>query len=396
VNTFSIDLGAPFYWVFLGLAVLIVTPITRREPRRVVLAVLDLLFVTLLTAPWGGAAAAGFAFVIHQTASGGGSRDARSRYARALYALGGAIVLVLFVIHKLAARSHDSVGHAPVVLLLDAVGFSYVALRSVERLRAGADGVSASNGWLDTVSYLFPFHMLAAGPIQSWDGFQRQHAIAAPLSFTEGLSAVDRIVHGLFKKFVIARVIELTLLTKFTAPWPYQLIEVQAYYLWVYLDFSAYSDLAVGAAGLLGVPTPENFNRPLRARNIIMFWERWHMSLSSFVRRNVFIPVQLTLMRRSNGAHPLFIASVAFAVSFLLVGLWHGISLRFLLWGAMHAAALIICTVFRHVLIARVGRSGFDAYMANPLCRVLATVVTFEFVAFSLAFIVHPATAFLD
>jgi alginate O-acetyltransferase complex protein AlgI len=310
--------------------------------------------------------------------------------------LGGAIVLALFLMHKLAAPGHDIAVRSPITRLLAAVGFSYVALRSVELLRAGADRAVSPAGWLETVSYLFPFHMLAAGPIQSWAEFQRQHGSAEPLSARDSLGAVDRIVHGLFKKFVLARVVELTLLTRFTAPWPYQLIEVQAYYLWVYLDFSAYSDLAVGAGRLLGVATPENFNHPLGARNIIAFWERWHISLTSFVRRNCFIPLQLSMMRRTHGAHPMLIASFAFAVSFLLVGLWHGVSLRFLLWGAMHAAALILCNLYQRALVARVGRKGVAIYLENPVYRVLATAVTFEFVAFSLAFIVHPATAFLD
>ena len=203
------------------------------------------------------------------------------------------------------------------------------------------------------------------------------------------LDAIDRVVRGLFKKYVLARVIELTLLTKFSGPPIYSIIEIQAYYIWVYLDFSAYSDIAVGLGRILGVSTPENFNHPLGARNIIVFWERWHMSLSSFVRRNVFIPLQLHLMRRTRGAHPVLIASIAFAVSFLLVGLWHGVSLRFAAWGAMHALALIICNVYQRALVKRIGREGMISYRSNPVIRVLATFLTFEFIALSLAFIAN-------
>jgi D-alanyl-lipoteichoic acid acyltransferase DltB (MBOAT superfamily) len=238
--------------------------------------------------------------------------------------------------------------------------------------------------------------MLAAGPIQAWSDFTRTHAQSSPIDAGSVLDAIDRIVHGLFKKFVLARVIELTLLTKFSAPWRYQIIEIQAYYLWVYLDFSAYSDLAVGAGRLLGVATPENFNRPFGARNIIVFWDRWHMSLSAFVRRNVFIPLQLHLMRKSGGAHALAIASVAFSASFLLIGLWHELSFRFLLWGAMHAAAVVVCNVYRRKAVPALSRRGGAAFLSGRAYQVLTTVLTFEFVAFSLAFIVHPATAFLE
>jgi D-alanyl-lipoteichoic acid acyltransferase DltB (MBOAT superfamily) len=194
----------------------------------------------------------------------------------------------------------------------------------------------------------------------------------------------------LFKKFVIAQAVHAVLLTGFAARGPYLLVEVQAYYVWVYLDFSAYSDIAVGVGRLLGRATPENFANPLAARNITEFWERWHISLSQFVRRNVFIPIQLALGRRSDGAHPLANACVAIAIAFVLVGLWHGISVRFLAWGALHALGLIATHIYRHVLLARLGRKGVKAYLARPAIRAIATLLTFEFIAFSLALVVYP------
>jgi D-alanyl-lipoteichoic acid acyltransferase DltB (MBOAT superfamily) len=398
VNAFDIDLGAPFYWAFLGIAAIVLTPLARRAPRRAVLAAVDILFIALLTAPWGGVAAAAYAFILHGIASIAQHAKHKDRPAVRTAALttGGAMVLSLFLSHKLGLRS-EGIAPMPIALrLLVAVGYSYVALRPVELLRAGADDVLASTDGLDAIAYLFPLHMLAAGPIQAWTDFTRARGEPAPLNISVVLDAIDRIVHGLFKKFVLARVIELALLTRFTAPWGYQILEVQAYYLWVYLDFSAYSDLAIGAGRLLGVATPENFNRPLGARNIIVFWERWHMSLSSFVRRNLFIPLQLNMMRRSAGGHALAIASVAFAASFLLIGLWHELSLRFLLWGAMHAAAVIVCNIYRRTAVPAISRRGGAPFLESRTYQLISMLITFEFVAFSLAFIVHPATAFLE
>lgn len=393
MNEFAVDVGAPFYWVFLATAVVVITPITTERLRREALALIDILFISLLTNPLGGLVAIGYALVMHGTAAIAGASPKRP--IRQFLAVSGAavLVLVLFMAHKLAVPAHQM--RSPAIRLLAALGFSYVALRSVELLRAGVEGRVSPLGWLDSFSYLFPFHMLAAGPVQSWDDFRAQHGFVESPDRASVLVAVDRIAHGLFKKFVLARIVELTMLTRFSAPWPYQLLEVQAYYLWVYLDFSAYSDLAVGAGGLLGVATPENFDRPLRARNIIQFWTRWHISLSEWVRRNCFIPLQLTMMRRTRGAFPLAIASAAFGISFIFVGLWHGISPRFLIWGAMHAAALICCNLYQRLLITRLGRQGYAEYLEHPGYRLAATVLTFEFVAMSLAFIVHPATAFL-
>jgi alginate O-acetyltransferase complex protein AlgI len=140
------------------------------------------------------------------------------------------------------------------------------------------------------------------------------------------------------------------------------------------------------------VATPENFDRPLSARNITVFWERWHISLSLFIRRNLFIPVQLGLVRRYPRVSPLLAASLAFTVAFLLCGLWHDVSLRFLLWGGMHAFGLVVCNLYRSALKARLGSRGVRRYMEIRPIRWLATAITFEFVACSIAFALYPGS----
>jgi D-alanyl-lipoteichoic acid acyltransferase DltB (MBOAT superfamily) len=158
-------------------------------------------------------------------------------------------------------------------------------------------------------------------------------------------------------------------------------------FLWLFLDFSAYSDVAVGLGRLMGVATPENFNRPYLARNVIDFWDRWHISLSQFIRRNVFIPIQLGLMRRTEGRRPLLIASVAFSVSFLLCGLWHNFMTSWLAWGAYQALGLIVCNAYKDFLTRRLGRQGVKRYLANPWYRVLAVFATYQFSAGALVLV---------
>jgi D-alanyl-lipoteichoic acid acyltransferase DltB (MBOAT superfamily) len=127
------------------------------------------------------------------------------------------------------------------------------------------------------------------------------------------------------------------------------------------------------------------------ARNLIEFWgERWHISLSLFIRRNIFIPVQLHLLRLTEGRFVLAIASVAFLISFVLCGLWHSISLPWLAWGVLQAAGLILCNLYKAGLMKRLGRRGLDAYLANPWYRAIATFVTFEFVVLTLVVVMYP------
>ena len=147
------------------------------------------------------------------------------------------------------------------------------------------------------------------------------------------MESVERITQGLFKKFVVAYVIRELFLSDFQSAGLLWFVEVQVFYLWLYLDFSAYSDIAVGVGRLIGVATPENFNRPYLARNLVDFWDRWHISLSQFIRRNLFIPIQLYILR-SGRQRPLLCANVAIGISFIGCGLWHGIGINFLIWGS--------------------------------------------------------------
>ena len=391
VTSFAIDLGRPLFWLVLLGAALLLAPIAQPEVRRSALTVVNLTFIACLAGAKGAVGVLVFVLVI-RTSAAVASRATTSGALRALALTGAALVVAgLFVLHKLGLQDATAMPGSASGQILVAVGFSYVALRSVELLRAGAERRVGSLRWRDAVNYLFPFHMLAAGPIQSWSDFATAPVVPARIGRDGMLEAIERIVHGLFKKFVLARAIEVVFLTGFRASAPYALLEVQAYCLWIYLDFSAYSDIAVGAGRLLGVETPENFRNPFASRNIVEFWSRWHITLSSFVRRNIFIPLQLTTMRRLGVSHALLATSVAFAAAFLFVGLWHALTLRFAIWGALHAFALILCTVYGQLLLKRLGRKGVSRYESHRVYRALSTLMTFEFVALSLAFIAHPA-----
>jgi len=380
----TIDLTTPGFWLIALVALGLMTPITHGALRRWVWAGVNVLFLSWMLR-WrvlevlAGVSMAYLALRVL----------ARGVWRGPVAASGLALVLGLFVMHKLPWMTRElGVGALRPALL--AVGFSYVFLRLIDAGRVIYEGGRAPPDLPGTVNYLLPFHMLAAGPIQSYEDFTDQPAVPCPLSAVGALGAVERIAWGLFKKFVIAYTIRKVFLTDFFADGPYFWFEVQVYYLWFYLDFSAYSDIAVGIGRLMGVHTPENFDRPYLARNMIDFWDRWHISLSLWVRRNLFIPIQLTLARRTGGRRALLIATLAFTVSFLLCGLWHGISWPFFAWGAMHALGLVVTNAYRHRLTKRLGRKGVKAYREKTGYRLMAQFLTFEYVAFSLVIISYP------
>jgi D-alanyl-lipoteichoic acid acyltransferase DltB (MBOAT superfamily) len=376
-----IDLAEPQFWAVLAAAVVLLTPIVNGELRRWVLAVVNASFLVLLLRSWTLVILAGV--LVAQEI---GQRIHRRKGAGKSMLLGAArlAVIGLFVYHKCPALS-DAFPLAPLSLVLAVVGFSYVALRLIDFMRTMSEKRAKPPGFAALLNYLFPFHMLAAGPIQSFTEFAAQPATPDPIAFEDALQGIGRIAQGLFKKYVLAYCLIQLTSTAWQSRGAYALLEMNFHYLWLYLDFSGYSDIAVGVGILIGVATPENFNRPYLARNMTDFWQRWHISLSQFVRRNIFMPIQLALVR--GNYNPVVTASLALGVSFLIVGLWHGVTLPWFLWGMMHAGGVILSNLYREFLKRKLSAEGLERYNASLPIRLLSTFVTTEFVALSLVLV---------
>lgn len=378
-----IDLTKIDFWLVCLVALITLAPVTTVAARKYIWAASNLTFIAVIL-NWHAMsvlAALVFAWFLLKSIS-------KSNHVSPIV-IGCVAVASLFLLNK-EPQLGERAALTPLVEVLSIIGYSYIALRLVEILRAVYEGRHSTPDFPSLVNYLIPFHMLAAGPIQAYDDFVAQPLTPEPLSRATTLIAVERIATGLFKKFVLAYFIHKIFLTDFEADGLYFFLEVQLFFVWLYLDFSAYSDIAVGVGLLLGVATPENFNKPYLARNMIDFWDRWHISLSQFIRRNIFIPVQLFLTRRTAGRLPLISASVAFTVAFALCGLWHGLSINFLLWGLIHAAGLIATNLWRHFLKRKLGAKGIKEYLANRKILLLSRLITYEFVAFSLVVLFYP------
>jgi len=218
------------------------------------------------------------------------------------------------------------------------------------------------------LAFILFFPTMVAGPIKRYQSFLP--SLRAPSTdwagdFERGLT---RILAGLAKKFCIADVMtSMTLhlnhadiLAADRRVLPLWLL---AYGIQIYIDFSAYSDIAIGSARLFGIRIDENFNWPYRARDAAEFWSRWHISLTRWLIDYVFIP--LGGSRRGN-------TYVNVMVTMLVSGVWHGAGMNFVLWGLWHGAALCVhraWTAFRE-------RAGLSALPAPAGWALTFTTVT--------------------
>ena len=194
--------------------------------------------------------------------------------------------------------------------------------------------------WTDYLFYLSFFPQLVAGPIVRAKDFIPQ--IRRPLHVSREMfgTGVFLILTGLFKKAIVSDYISLNFVDRiFDEPLLYSGFEclagIYGYTLQIYCDFSGYSDMAIGIALLLGFRFPKNFDSPYKAATITEFWRRWHISLSTWLRDYLYIPLGGNRKGRVR-------TYINLLITMLLGGLWHGAAVRFVLWGALHGAALAL------------------------------------------------------
>jgi D-alanyl-lipoteichoic acid acyltransferase DltB (MBOAT superfamily) len=150
-----------------------------------------------------------------------------------------------------------------------------------------------------------------------------------------------------------------------------------SYYLFLYCNFSGFCDMAIGAAGLVGIPVPENFADPFGARNVKVFWNRWHITLSQYMRDVAFAPLTKFFARLLGPTRINHAIALTIVVVFLLIGIWHGVGWNYAAFGAAHALALVVNHYYTIGLKSRLGVKGFKAYNSNPWIHSVAVVVTF-------------------
>jgi D-alanyl-lipoteichoic acid acyltransferase DltB (MBOAT superfamily) len=194
-------------------------------------------------------------------------------------------------------------------------------------------------------TFVLFFPQLVAGPIVRAQDLLPQLDQLPVLELERATRGLFRIVLGLFKKIALADTLALAIVDRvFEAPERFSglevLVGVYAYALQIYCDFSAYSDIAIGSADVLGFTLPENFRTPYRSADLQEFWRRWHISLSTWLRDYLYITLG------GNRGAP-WRTYVNLSLTMLLGGLWHGASWTFIVWGGLHGFGLAITRFFQ-------------------------------------------------
>lgn len=219
--------------------------------------------------------------------------------------------------------------------------------------------------FLEYIFFLSFFPLLFAGPITRAETFFPQIRRQPTVSIRLMYSGLWLIIMGILKKAVVADYIAQYNNWIFDSPLSYSgfenLMGMLGFSMQIYLDFSGYSDMSIGIAALMGIRLRDNFSFPYQSLNVSEFWHRWHISLSTWFRDYVYIP--LGGNKKGNWR-----TALNCLLTLLLVGIWHGSSIMFVIWGLMHGMALVVHKAFKPWL-SRIP----DTWYTKPFSLLLTT-----------------------
>jgi len=282
------------------------------------------------------------------------------------------------------------------------LGISFFVFEFVHYTVDVYKGKAEKTGLFQFAVFIMYFPTLVSGPIKRYESFNEQRKSMGNFDKTYLYEGFARILVGLGKKVVIA-----DQMTRFSEPLlhpaiatPGQLwIGMYAYAIKIYFDFSGYSDIAIGSAKLFGYAIPENFNYPYFQRNLQKFWNNWHMSLSSWIRDYVYIPLG------GNRGGPRMAARnslLAMAIS----GLWHGAAWHFVFWGLYHGVGLVFLRYYGRFrkgklpqFLPAVSTGGVLGHLPSirTFGDVFGILLTFQYVCFGwIFFYCDFSTSFQD
>jgi alginate O-acetyltransferase complex protein AlgI len=258
------------------------------------------------------------------------------------------------------------------------LGMSYIVFRLIHYIVEIYRKSLPNHTFWDLALYVFFFPTFIAGPVERFQKFHPQTIKNKSLDPSDINYGLFRIMSGLLKKFVIADNMAPVIMPLLNSPDDSsRILVILAIYglaIQVYMDFSGYTDMALGISRLFGYKIVENFNYPFFKKNIALFWRNWHMSVYSFIRDYFFFP--FFAYRASQ--LKIYIGMLMTLVVFML---WHELSWPYLLAGVYHGTGLVIWQFFQEV---KGKNPGLRKMVDNRYVDPVSTFLTFNFVSLSM------------
>ncbi|MEX0416276.1 D-alanyl-lipoteichoic acid biosynthesis protein DltB [Bacillus sp. C30] len=264
------------------------------------------------------------------------------------------------------------------------LGMSYVTFRAVQMVFEVRDNLIKELSFFNFWEFVLFFPAISTGPIDRYRRFQKD--IQKPPSAEEYqnllYTGLNRILQGFLYKFIIAYLIKQYFMDPAFAQQDTilsNMIYMYSYSLYLFFDFAGYSSFVIGVSYMMGIKTPENFNKPFISRNIKDFWNRWHMSLSFWFRDFIYMRFVFFATKKKLIKNRYTISYIGAFLNFFIMGIWHITGehvYQYIIYGLYHAALFILFDIFERK------NKKHKFWPNNKFTHVLAIVITFHVVCF--------------
>jgi len=293
--------------------------------------------------------------------------------------------------------------HLPFLNIIIPLGLSFQIFQAISYLievYRGKQKAEKKFGVFMLYQMIYP--RLIAGPIERPQNLLPQLTLPHKFDFNQLAAGLQLMAWGFFKKLVIADRLGQMVNNVYDFPANFEglslVIATIFYSFQIYLDFSGYTDIALGAAEVMGFRLTSNFNRPYLSRSVAEFWQRWHITFSGWLRDYLYLPIAYSASRklRQDNYYGIrsdyFIYIYAVLITFLICGLWHGSGWNFVIWGGMHGIFLILAILTRKPKSRMYRKMGVNKKSWS--FNAFQTVVTFCLI--SLAWVFFRASTLSD
>lgn len=263
------------------------------------------------------------------------------------------------------------------------LGISYLTFKGTQLIMETRDGLIKQDIPLARLLYFILFFpTISSGPIDRYRRFNKDYqAEITPEQYKLYLyDGVNKIFLGFLYKYIIGYSINHFFIANIgfiaTSYFENHLYYMYAYSLYLFFDFAGYSNFAIGVSYIMGIKSPENFNKPFISRNIKDFWNRWHMSLSFWFRDYVYMRFVFLMTKKKWIKNRNIVSNLGYILLFLLMGLWHGLAIQYIIYGVYHALLMVAYNSFERF------NKKHKWWPQNKFTHVAAIIITFHFVCF--------------
>lgn len=317
----------------------------------------------------------------------------QSRHPRLMTLCVAVVILAYAWLKKYTFLPHATFLNHPYLVL----GISYIFFRVLHLIiETGEGSETRSISLFSYLTYTLNFTTFVCGPIQRYDDFARDQFAPDPLPL--GIRTLGRQLERILRGFVKINILAMLLysaqqdaLATLAQPLPHSSKLIAAfqvavlYPFFLYCNFSGYIDIVIALARIMRLRLPENFDRPFSATSFLDFWSRWHITLSLWLKTYVYNPLLMALMRRSSSPRLMpYLGVFSFFVTFFLVGIWHGRTSEFVIFGVLQGGGVAANKLWQVWLSGAMGKQSYKTLAASPLYNSLSRGLTFTWFAFTL------------